>query len=151
MLGKTKIHTGFMEMKAKEQAKPALEIVNSTDVSPLASAPAEDITGSLERMAWRGKIKTSRKAEYIRRHDEIWPEMAEALKNAGISNYTIFCSGYDLFGYYECEKGIAYAEKAQAGSPIVDKWNKYMQDVLELEMDAKTGAQPKLETVFRLD
>ena len=57
----------------------------------------------------------------------------------------------ELFGYYECEKGVAYAEKVQAESPVVDRWNEYMKDILELEMDLVTGAQPKLEQVFRLD
>ena len=51
----------------------------------------------------------------------------------------------------QCEKGVAYAEKVQAESPIVDRWNEYMKDILELEMDPVTGAQPKLEQVFRLD
>ena len=57
----------------------------------------------------------------------------------------------ELFGYYECEKGVAYAEKVQSESPVVDRWNEYMKDILELEMDPVTGAQPKLEQVFRLD
>jgi len=104
-----------------------------------------------ERMAWKGQIKPGQKDEYIRRHDEIWPEMADVLKQAGIVNYTIFASGYELFGYYECEKGVAFAEKVQADSPVVDKWNEYMKDVLELEMDPETGAQPKLDVVFRMD
>ena len=105
----------------------------------------------MERMAWKGRIKPGAKAEYIKRHDEIWPELADLLKQAGICNYSIYSAGDDLFGYYECEKGIAFAERTQAGSPIVDKWNEYMSDVLELEMDPETGAQPKLELVFRLD
>ena len=46
---------------------------------------------------------------------------------------------------------MAYAEKVQAESPVVDRWNEYMKDILELEMDPETGAQPKLEQVFRLD
>lgn len=105
----------------------------------------------MERMAWKGRIKPGCKAEYIRRHNEIWPEMVRLLKSAGICNYTIFAAGEELFGYYECEKGVAFAERAQAESPVVDRWNKYMADVLELEMDPVTGAQPKLEPVFRLD
>jgi len=102
-------------------------------------------------MAWKGRIKPGMKAEYIRRHDEIWPELADLLKQAGICNYSIYSSGDELFGYYECEKGVEFAERTQAGSPIVDRWNDYMKDVLELEMDPETGAQPKLELVFRLD
>ena len=82
---------------------------------------------------------------------EIWPEMKQVLKDAGICNYTIWSDGETLFGYYECEKGIAYAEQAQAGSPVVDRWNDYMQDVLELEMDPNTGAQPKLQQMFLLE
>ena len=105
----------------------------------------------MERMAWKGRIKPGCKAEYIRRHDEIWPEMKALLKEAGICNYTIFANGEELFGYYECEKGIEFAERTQAQSPIVERWNEYMKDILELEMDPVTGAQPKLEPVFRLD
>ena len=105
----------------------------------------------MERMAWKGRIKPGCKAEYIRRHNEIWPEMVELLKSGGVCNYTIFANGDELFGYYECEKGIEFAERTQAGSPIVDRWNEYMKDILELEMDPVTGAQPKLEQVFRLD
>ena len=105
----------------------------------------------MERLAWKGRIKPGCEAEYKRRHDEIWPEMVEVLKAAGICNYTVFLTGEELFGYYECEKGVPYAENVQADSPVVDRWNEYMKDILELEMDPATGAQPKLMEVFRLD
>ena len=105
----------------------------------------------MEKYAWKATVKEGCLEEYCRRHDEIWPEMKALLKQAGICNYTIFANGEELFGYYECEKGIAFAEKTQAESPIVDRWNAYMHDILELEMDPETGAQPKLEPVFRLD
>lgn len=80
----------------------------------------------MEHMAWKGRIKPGCKAEYQRRHAEIWPEMVKVLKEAGICNYSIFYCKDELFGYYECEKGVAYAEKVQAESPIVDRWNEYM-------------------------
>ena len=105
----------------------------------------------MERFAWKGKIKAGMQAEYKRKHDEIWPEMVELLKSAGIRNYSIWSDGRDVFGYYECEKGIAFAEKTQAESPVVDRWNEYMADVLELEMDPETGAQPKLERMFLME
>jgi L-rhamnose mutarotase len=73
------------------------------------------------------------------------------LKQAGIGNYTIWNNGNDLFGYYECEKGIAFVAQAQAGSPIVDKWNAYMKDVMVMEMDPETGAQPLLKNVFFME
>ena len=66
---------------------------------------------SLEKCTWKATLKPGKKVEYIRRHDEIWPEMTEVLTRAGIRNYTIWCCGDELFGYYECEKGAAYAAK----------------------------------------
>ena len=104
----------------------------------------------MERYAWKAKIKPGKKQEYINRHNNIWPEMVELLKNAGICNYSIWIEGDIVFGYYECEKGLEYATKTQAESPIVDKWNEYMKDVMEMEMDPVTHAQPQLEEVFYL-
>ncbi|MDR0426516.1 MAG: L-rhamnose mutarotase [Clostridiales bacterium] len=106
---------------------------------------------TIERYAWSGRIKSGKLAEYKRRHDELWPDMKAVLNAAGIGNYTIFTDGERLFGYYECAKGAAYAARAQAESPVVARWNAYMADVLELDTDPVTGAQKRLQAVFRLD
>ncbi len=105
----------------------------------------------MEKYAWKGMIKEGMIDEYVKRHNEIWPEMVKVLKDAGIKNYTIWNTGNELFGYYECEKGVDYAAKVQAESPVVDKWNEYMKDILIMEMDPETGAQPLLKKVFTLD
>ena len=104
----------------------------------------------MEKYAWKARVLEGKLDEYRRRHDEIWPEMVFLLKEAGISNYTIWNVGDELFGYYECEKGADYAAAVQAGSPIVDRWNEYMKDVMEMERDPETGAQPRLVKVFEL-
>ena len=102
----------------------------------------------MERFAWRASVKEGYVAEYKKRHDEIWPEMKDVLKRAGICNYTIFLDGNELFGYYECEMGAEYATYIQNESEIVEKWNEYMSDILVWK-DNKT--QPRLTEVFRLD
>ena len=101
-----------------------------------------------ERFAWRARVREGKIKEYEERHDRLWPEMAELLREAGISNYTIWISGQELFGYSECEKGLAFALEAQAGSPVVERWNEHMKDVLDMQMDSETGAQPGLRRVF---
>ena len=106
---------------------------------------------SMEKYAWTGKIAPGKKAEYVKRHDEIWPEMKKVLKEAGIKNYTIWNTGDTLFGYYECEKGVGYAAQVQKDSPVVKKWDEYMKDILIMEKDPVTGAQPLLAKVFELD
>lgn len=105
----------------------------------------------MERYAWKAVVKPGMLEEYTRRHREIWPEMLEVLKAAGIRNYTIWNVGQELFGYYECEKGAAFAAQVQADSPVVDRWNEYMKDVMVMEMDPETGAQPRLTQVFLME
>lgn len=105
----------------------------------------------MERYAWKAIVKDGCLAEYKKRHDAIWPEMVSVLKAAGIVNYSIWNVGNELFGYYECEKGADYAAEVQSKSVVVDKWNDFMKDVMVMEMDPVTGAQPKLTEVFRLD
>lgn len=104
----------------------------------------------MERFAWKATVKEGKLDEYKYCHAHIWPEMKQVLKDAGISNYTIWNVGNELFGYFECEKGVAYAEAYQAKSAVVDKWNEYMKDVMVMEMNPTTGAQPKMQQVFFL-
>ena len=105
----------------------------------------------MERYAWRAQIKNGKKEEYIKRHNEIWKELVEVLKSAGIENYSIWMQGNELFGYYECKFGREYAARVQAESPVVDKWNEYMTDVMTMVFDEKTGAQALMEEVFYLE
>lgn len=102
----------------------------------------------MEKCTWKATLLPGMQAEYVRRHDEIWPEMKETLARAGIVNYTIWRCGNELFGYYECEKGAAYAAKVQAESPVVDRWNEYMRDVMVMDFDPETGTAVALEKVF---
>ncbi len=104
----------------------------------------------MEQYAWKAFIHEGKLTEYKKRHDEIWSEMKQVLKDAGICNYSIWNIGNEVFGYYECEKGADFAAKIQAESPIVAKWNEYMKDVMTMVMDKETGAQPKMQRVFYL-
>ena len=105
----------------------------------------------MEKYAWKAKLYDGKKEEYIKRHNEIWREMKDVLKSAGIRNYSIWLDGNTLFGYYECEKGVEYAAKIQSESEIVKKWNEYMKDVMDMPIDKETGAQPHLTLVFEFN
>jgi L-rhamnose mutarotase len=102
----------------------------------------------MERFAWRAKVLDGRLEEYKKRHDEIWPELLVVLKKAGISNYSIWNNDNDLFGYYECDKGISFAVEVQASSSVVERWNEYMKSVMLMELDPVTGAQPLMKNMF---
>ena len=104
----------------------------------------------MQRYAWKARILPGMRDEYVKRHDEIWPEMLALLKQAGICNYSIWNTGDELFGYYECALGAEHAAKVQRESPIVDRWNAHMKDVMVMDMDPVTGAQPLMTEVFYL-
>lgn len=105
----------------------------------------------MERYAWKGHIVPGQEEEYRLRHDNIWPEMVQVLKDAGICHYSIWRNGNELFGYYECEKGIEHAARVQSESEVVARWDAYMKDILIMDKDPETGAQPLLEQVFWLE
>lgn len=101
----------------------------------------------MERFVWKARVFPGKLGEYKKRHDEIWPEMSAVLDQAGIANYSIWTDGTELFGYYECES-IKKAAAVQSDSVIVDKWNEYMKDVMDMVIDPKTGTAVQLEQVF---
>ena len=101
----------------------------------------------VQKFAWRARIVPGSEADYKRRHDEIWPEMTAVLNEAGIHSYSIWLSGLDLFGYYECAD-IEYATRVQGSSPVVDRWNEYMKDILIMDLDPDTGTTPPLKLMF---
>jgi L-rhamnose mutarotase len=105
---------------------------------------------TMERHAWKALVAEGKQEEYIKRHNEIWPEMIQEFDRAGIHNYSIWLCGNTLFGYYECEKGYAYSAKMRTESPVTKKWNEYMSDILIFETDPKTGKNLKLTEVFYL-
>ncbi|MBE6797276.1 MAG: L-rhamnose mutarotase [Ruminococcaceae bacterium] len=105
----------------------------------------------MEKYAWKATVKEGCIEEYIRRHDNLPEDMAKLLRDAGITNYTIWNTGNELFGYYECEKGVDFAAKVQSESEIVARWDEYMSDILIMEKDPVTGAQPLLKKVFSFD
>ena len=73
--------------------------------------------------------------EYKKRHDEIWPELAELLHQVGIQNYSIFLdeSTLTLFAYLEAPD-LAALDSLPA-QEIMKKWWAYMADIMEANTD----------------
>ena len=88
--------------------------------------------------AWVLEVRPGYEVEYLRRHDEIWPEMLEALRDAGIRNYNIFRHGLPLFGYFETDD--LAATKAYLRTSEVDKrWSEWMAPIMKIEIDPPTN------------
>ena len=57
----------------------------------------------MSNYAWVLEVRPGYEEEYKKRHDELWPEMKDMLREAGVRNYNIFRHGLTLFGYFETD------------------------------------------------
>lgn len=99
---------------------------------------------SLHSSAFILTIQPGRVEEYKRRHDEIWPEMVEALKADGIVYYDIYLHepSRQVFGHMLRERP---PDPAAPEHPVTLKWRAYMADVLEMD-----GDKPQREPISRV-
>ena len=66
------------------------------------------------RKAFVMSLHPGREAEYEARHNPIWPELEETLKDHGVSTYTIFLhpETRQLFAYVEVEDKVKWDARA---------------------------------------
>jgi L-rhamnose mutarotase len=101
-----------------------------------------------QRGAFVLRVRPDKIDEYVEAHRDVWPEMLDALRGAGIRNYTIFRSGNEMFGYFEADD-LEAAGLYMAEQEVNARWQDTMAELLEERVPA-AGPAP-LEEVFRLD
>ncbi|SBT13487.1 L-rhamnose mutarotase [Vibrio celticus] len=86
---------------------------------------------------------------YKQRHDEIWPELASVLKEAGARHYSIFLDeeSSTLFAYVEIESEQRWAQVSK--TPECQKWWLFMKDIMETNAD-NSPKSSELAQVFYL-
>ena len=106
----------------------------------------------MKRHGFLFRIKPELKGEYKKDHDEIWPDMARAIRESGIRNYSIFFrKDGTLFAYYECEdaaKAMEYMSKTE----VNPRWQKAMEKYFIKKDPTILGPEMEdLEEVFHID
>ena len=96
------------------------------------------------------KLRKGFEEEYKRRHDEIWPELSEELKKAGISDYSIFLDevSLTLFAVQKLSEDNTAHELPE--KEIMKKWWDYMADIMDVNPDNSPVCIP-LKEVFHMD
>ena len=104
----------------------------------------------MKRHAFKMRLKPGVTAEYQKRHDEIWPELAAALKAAGISDYSIFLDAetLTLFAVQKQADQNSIADLPQ--HPLVKKWWAHMAPLMETHAD-HSPVCGELKEIFHLD
>ena len=103
-----------------------------------------------EKFAFKMKLKPGNIDEYKRRHHEIWPELAQLLKDTGISDYSIHFDAETqlLFGVLWREDNHRMEELPR--HPVMQRWWAHMADIMETHPDHSPIATP-LATVFQME
>ncbi|HEX5322536.1 MAG TPA: L-rhamnose mutarotase [Capsulimonadaceae bacterium] len=88
---------------------------------------------NVHRIGFTLRVRKERIEEYVRRHQEVWPEMLSALTAAGWHNYSLFLREDGLlFGYVEVVDFDA-ALAAMAKTEVNARWQKEMAPFFESE------------------
>ena len=101
----------------------------------------------MKRLAFKMHLLEGQKDEYKKRHNEIWPELSQLLKDAGVSEYSIFLDEETntLFAFQKVSGNGSSQDLGQ--TEIVQKWWAFMADIMESNPDHSPVTIP-LEEVF---
>lgn len=96
----------------------------------------------MQKYAFRMTLKPGMADEYRRRHDAIWPELTDLLKQAGISDYSIHLDPETnaLFGVLW--RADDHAMNDLPAHPVMRKWWAHMADLMETHADNEPAAIP---------
>jgi L-rhamnose mutarotase len=103
----------------------------------------------VERVCFRLRVRPDRLEEYKERHQAVWPEMLQALRDSGWRNYSLFLDDDGmLIGYVECDDFVA-AQEAMARTEVNTRWQKQMREFFE--SGRADESLVRLPEVFHLD
>ena len=107
----------------------------------------------MKRAAFLLKVKQEKIEEYKQHHQEVWPEMLEALRRTGWHNYSLFLREDGLlFGYFETPESVQAAVAGMAKEEINARWQALMAPFFEGLGGAHADqGLVELEEVFHLD
>jgi L-rhamnose mutarotase len=86
-----------------------------------------------KRVAFTMTLKPGALAEYTKRHDEIWPELVTEIERSGITGFTTFVHGSELFLYSEIEDDDAWDRLWH--SDIHQKWSEVMEPLMNIDSE----------------
>ncbi len=104
----------------------------------------------METIAFRMFLNPGQAAEYRRRHDAIWPELADLLRESGVRDYSIFLdeSTHVLFAVLKRPRG--HTMDALPQHPVMRRWWAHMGDIMRTNADGSPVVEP-LPCLFHLD
>ena len=104
----------------------------------------------MEQIAFKMFLHEGRAQEYRRRHDALWPELARALHDAGIRDYSIFLDPQTHVLFAVLRRTADHRIDALPAQEVMKRWWRYMADLMETNADG-SPRQAELVPMFHLD
>ena len=102
----------------------------------------------MNRVAFKMQLHKGFEEENKKRHDALWPDLEQLLKQTGISEYAIFLdeTTNSLFGVLKAEDPKALDDLPKHA--VMQKWWAYMKDIMESNPDNSPVSIPLKEVFF---
>lgn len=105
----------------------------------------------MPRYAFRLRVKPDRIADYDEAHRRVWPELLAVLKQAGISDYSIFRRDTELFFCLRAEDFEQAWNKVEE-SAVNARWQEEMAPLFDAPDPLVPGERfPMMAEVFHLE
>ena len=102
------------------------------------------------KVALHTRVRADRVDEYERAHAAVPAELADAIRAAGATSWTIWRSGTDLFHLIDCADYAAMLA-ALSANPVNAGWQARMAELLETPHDySAAGGDAALPVVWQL-
>jgi L-rhamnose mutarotase len=91
--------------------------------------------------------------EYKQHHQQVWPEITQSIRSAGVEDMEIYFVGTRLFMIMEVNESFSFEEKARTerNNPKVQEWEKLMWRFQQPLPQARPGEKWMLmERIFKL-
>ena len=104
----------------------------------------------MEKIAFRMFLNPGQADEYRRRHEALWPELAALLREAGISDYSIFLDAQTHVLYAVLKRRSDHRMDTLPQHPVMQRWWAHMADLMRTNADGSPVVEP-LPCLFHLD
>lgn len=106
----------------------------------------------MKRVGFILKVKQDLIEEYKRRHEDVWPDMLDSLRQNGWHNYSLFIRDDGLlFGYFETAESFQAALDGMSGEEVNERWQAEMARFFEGTGGHGDEMMEQLIEVFHLD
>lgn len=96
----------------------------------------------MQKYAFKMQLHPGAEAEYRKRHDQIWPELVDLLKQAGVSDYSIHLDRDTNILFGVLWRSEPHGMDDLPNHPVMQRWWAHMADLMATHPGNEPVATP---------